>query len=311
MCFVRPTTQMLIRPNKHVDLNGKIFHPYLFYWPSKTESTIVEFLRILQDIFASEPPVYSRSAPSASTMYTSHNQSQSNSSTSSPRLGSNPPPVPPPPSRQETQWTSPTLTSSIVSAGSSIASAITRNLNSPVSFPFSQPTTNIPPQTQILSKLSVTRNLVLEKLQGEMFQYNTKVGATSDIDLVLASTRQLEQGDLQINEILRKLNIEKSKVINNIEILQSKNRELVESIESIKSQPDANVDEAITGGTVLNNQLLDVVAEDHAIDDTIQMLFEALDKHDTELAIFLKHVRSLAREQFMKRALIKKIQSQI
>ena len=32
LCFVRPTSTMLIKPSKHVDANGRIYLPYLHDW---------------------------------------------------------------------------------------------------------------------------------------------------------------------------------------------------------------------------------------------------------------------------------------
>jgi ESCRT-I complex subunit TSG101 len=32
MMFVAPTANMVIKPNKHVDLQGQVYHPYLTAW---------------------------------------------------------------------------------------------------------------------------------------------------------------------------------------------------------------------------------------------------------------------------------------
>ncbi|RKO87159.1 UEV domain-containing protein, partial [Blyttiomyces helicus] len=37
ICHVTPTATMLIRASKHVDLSGKIYHPYLAYWHMRSE----------------------------------------------------------------------------------------------------------------------------------------------------------------------------------------------------------------------------------------------------------------------------------
>ncbi|KIW93665.1 uncharacterized protein Z519_06270 [Cladophialophora bantiana CBS 173.52] len=62
MCYVAPTEEMMIRPGQHVGGDGKIYHPYLAHWREHWErSNILDFLSILSDIFAKEPPVMSRS----------------------------------------------------------------------------------------------------------------------------------------------------------------------------------------------------------------------------------------------------------
>jgi ESCRT-I complex subunit TSG101 len=54
-------------------------------------------------------------------------------------------------------------------------------------------------------------------------------------------------------------------------------------------------------------RLIDLVAEDNAIEDTIYHLTRALEMERIDLDKFLKSIRSLAREQYAKRALIERI----
>jgi ESCRT-I complex subunit TSG101 len=54
-------------------------------------------------------------------------------------------------------------------------------------------------------------------------------------------------------------------------------------------------------------RLIDLVAEDNAIEDTIYHLTRALDTERIDLDRFIKSIRSLAREQYTKRALIERI----
>ncbi|GAA5932661.1 uncharacterized protein JCM15063_002170 [Sporobolomyces koalae] len=70
-----------------------------------------------------------------------------------------------------------------------------------------------------------------------------------------------------------------------------------------------DVDEIICGSTVVYVQLLDLVAEDCAIEDTIYALGRGLNSGTAKIELdqFLKRVRALAREQFIKRATINKI----
>ncbi|KAI1178062.1 UEV domain-containing protein [Nemania sp. FL0916] len=62
--YVTPTEAMMVRPGQHVDPQGRIYHPYLVRWPEFWDkSTLLDFLAILRDIFAKEPPVVSRQQP--------------------------------------------------------------------------------------------------------------------------------------------------------------------------------------------------------------------------------------------------------
>ncbi|KIX05506.1 uncharacterized protein Z518_06378 [Rhinocladiella mackenziei CBS 650.93] len=61
LCYVTPTEDMIIRPGQHVGGDGKIYHPYLAHWRDAWDrSNILDFLSILSDVFAKEPPVMSR-----------------------------------------------------------------------------------------------------------------------------------------------------------------------------------------------------------------------------------------------------------
>ncbi|EFQ97678.1 ESCRT-I component [Nannizzia gypsea CBS 118893] len=64
MVYVTPTSEMLVRPGQHVSSDGKIYHHYLAHWAeARDRSTLVDFLLILKDVFAKEPPVISKDAP--------------------------------------------------------------------------------------------------------------------------------------------------------------------------------------------------------------------------------------------------------
>ncbi|GAB1316475.1 Suppressor protein stp22 of temperature-sensitive alpha-factor receptor and arginine permease [Madurella fahalii] len=61
LVYVTPTENMMVRPGQHVDPQGQVYHPYLVGWSTFWDkSTILDFLAILQDIFAKEPPVVAR-----------------------------------------------------------------------------------------------------------------------------------------------------------------------------------------------------------------------------------------------------------
>lgn len=84
-----------------------------------------------------------------------------------------------------------------------------------------------------------------------------------------------------------------------------------EVIKDAESRELPGVDAVVVAPTVVHTQLYDLVTEDMAIEDTIYVLGKALDKERISLEVFLKHTRTLAREQFNLRALVKKITRQI
>ncbi|WWD17812.1 hypothetical protein CI109_102255 [Kwoniella shandongensis] len=80
-----------------------------------------------------------------------------------------------------------------------------------------------------------------------------------------------------------------------------------ERVTDLESRGEVSVDELVCGISIVHNQLIDLVAEDNAIEDTIYHMTRALDAERVDLDRYLKSIRSLAREQYMKRALIERI----
>ncbi|KAK1983138.1 UEV domain-containing protein [Colletotrichum cereale] len=81
LVYVTPTETMMVRPGQHVDPQGQVYHPYLVGWAAFWDkSTILDFVAILRDIFAKEPPVIARQPgqqqppPPAAPPSQSHNQ---------------------------------------------------------------------------------------------------------------------------------------------------------------------------------------------------------------------------------------------
>lgn len=77
--------------------------------------------------------------------------------------------------------------------------------------------------------------------------------------------------------------------------------------EELQARGEVSVDEVVCSISIVHNQLIDLVAEDNAIEDTIYHLTRALDAERIDLDRFLKQIRILGREQYQKRALIEKI----
>ncbi|TDZ21835.1 Tumor susceptibility gene 101 protein [Colletotrichum orbiculare MAFF 240422] len=89
LVYVTPTESMMVRPGQHIDPQGQVYHPYLVGWSAFWDkSTIVDFLAILRDVFAKEPPVIARPQGGRHSAAVSTTQQW---------CGQGPPPLPPPP----------------------------------------------------------------------------------------------------------------------------------------------------------------------------------------------------------------------
>lgn len=93
----------------------------------------------------------------------------------------------------------------------------------------------------------------------------------------------------------------------NTQILRDTMRRADGTIESSASHPAPNIDELLVAPTVVSNQLYDLVAEERALADTIFVLGRSVERGRVSPAVFAKTTRSLAREWYLKKALVKKI----
>lgn len=89
--------------------------------------------------------------------------------------------------------------------------------------------------------------------------------------------------------------------------LEASVTEITQSLRSLQEREDPDPDSMVLATSIVGNQLVDLVAEDNAIEDTLYHLGRALNAERIDLEKFLKQTRMLAREQFMKRALGMKI----
>lgn len=89
--------------------------------------------------------------------------------------------------------------------------------------------------------------------------------------------------------------------------LQISVTEITDQVRMLQGKEDPDPDSMVLATSIVGNQLVDLVAEDNAIEDTLYHLGRALNAERIGLETFLKQTRILAREQFMKRALAMKI----
>ncbi|KAB0360739.1 hypothetical protein FD754_004895 [Muntiacus muntjak] len=117
----------------------------------------------------------------------------------------------------------------------------------------------------------------------------------------------LKKGHQELGEMATCLDQEVAEVAENMELLRKRDEELSSALEKMENQSENNdTDEVIIPTAPLYKQILNLNAEENAIEDTIFNLGEALRRGVIDLDVFLKHVRLLSRKQFQLRALMQK-----
>jgi ESCRT-I complex subunit TSG101 len=116
--------------------------------------------------------------------------------------------------------------------------------------------------------------------------------------LSVIPTIQSEMG--QLNQLSNMLT-------SNTHILNDALQKADRVVEGSKDHPLPDIDELLVAPTVVANQLYNLVAEERALGDAIFMLGRAMERGRISPAVFAKMTRSLAREWYMKKALVLEI----
>ena len=154
-------------------------------------------------------------------------------------------------------------------------------------------------------------------LEGEYHRYRETM--KNRVGNEIATQKKLEQGQRTITETVCSLESQIRSFEDAISYLETKNVELVAWLDEHEHSNEdgkgvdaevaqVNMDDAIIPVDTLSRQLFNCVSEINAVEDVLFRLDKGLANNFTDLTAFLKIVRTLARKQFMAKALANKIQ---
>lgn len=306
LCFVKPTADMSIKVSIYVDNNGKIYLPYLHEW-SQNGSTLQKLIQTMITAFGEIPPVYSKPRNETRTPYPV--------ASFMPQPSGYPYPQVTPQPGYPTTTPYPTVSNlPYPNFGTPYPGSTTTN-GTP--YPPAPTTTPYPPANNYTSGPDVAGGTITEEhiklsllsaVQDKLRRRLTEQSQQSQAELeTLRRTEQeLQQGKTRLEDILARLQRERSDLDKNVAILQEKEKELEAAVERLAEQEGVDVDEAVVTTAPLYSQLLNAFAEEATLEDAIYYMGEALRKEVIDLDTFLKQVRTLARRQFTLRALMHK-----
>ncbi|MBN3326634.1 TS101 protein, partial [Atractosteus spatula] len=286
ICFVKPTSAMMIKTGKHIDANGKIYLPYLHEW-KHPQSDLFGLIQVMIVVFGEEPPVFSR--PTTQPPY------QPYQATGPPNLS------PYGPSHTPNTGGYPGYP---YPGGTSYPPA-----GSTPHYSAQPPVTTVGPSRDgTIGEDTIRASLisaVSDKLRWRMKEEMDR--AQAELDVLKRTEEDLRKGHQKLEDMVSRLDQEVAEVDRNIELLKKKDEELSAALEKMESQSETNdIDDVIVPTAPLYKQILNLYAEENAIEDTIFYLGEALRRDVIDLEVFLKHVRLLSRKQFQLRALMQK-----
>ncbi|KAL2038142.1 hypothetical protein N7G274_009089 [Stereocaulon virgatum] len=179
-------------------------------------------------------------------------------------------------------------------------------LTSPFENPFPTQSTNIaappiPPNPQKDALLSALSQTLTQQIHA------THASNLSALPPLRAQQAALTSTLNAINAEMSQLNDLEALLSSNEAILHQAMRDADKVLDDAKRRKVPNVDEVLVAPTVVAGQLYASVAEERAIEESRAVIGKALDKGRISGGVWAKQTRSLAREEFLKKALIKKI----
>ena len=113
--------------------------------------------------------------------------------------------------------------------------------------------------------------------------------AQAELNALKRTEEDLKKGHQKPEQMVNRLDEEVAEVDKNIELLRKKDEELSSALEKMENQSENNdIDEVIIPTAPLYKQILNLYAEENAIEDTIFYLGEALRRGVIDLDVFLK-----------------------
>lgn len=322
LVYVIPTSAMVIKPGKHVDVKGRVYMPYLTQW-KHPQYDIYEMINMMCMIFSDSPPVYSRTAPQVSQPQQPPQQQPypggypyqggyPNQQPGYPTSGSmampmpggyQPPPVAQTPNPASSASPYPTTNTTPYTHGDGYRMPV-------IGQPLGQAAGGQTPQRHgsVIDDKMIRMSLLsavedkLKRRIGEVFAMGKQ-----EVDGLEVTKKKLEDGACTLEDITNKIKIEQGDIQNNINILKQKNMDIEEAIKQIEDDAqNLSIDDAVQTTAPLYNQILQLYAEESAIEDAIYYLNDALRRDVLKIDVFLKNVRNLSTKQFMVRATLQK-----
>jgi len=211
------------------------------------------------------------------------------------------PPSQPPPSYSQPPYAQPSFTNP------------TPSFQQPSSYPSSSyPSPSYPPPANqpfedpaIVAKRNAANN-VNAKIQERLHQFN--VTTTKEVDEFIARSGEIEARSAALAMEKARLDEDRARMDSDIETLTRNFDELSKWLSDNDSTTAAiDIDAVTEPKDPLSKQLLYLVAEEASVEDTLYYLEKKVISGTLDTDTFLKSVRALSTEQFVKRATIKKI----
>jgi ESCRT-I complex subunit TSG101 len=332
VCYVRLVPNMYIKANhKHVQSDtGRVYIPYLSEWNASTHN-LIELIVAISSIFSNDPPVFSRPPPPVPSLPSLQQQ-------------------PPPPSISATSTTSNRWSAATSSNNSNnnnnhhpthwrtqqqqLEAALAREAeeaNQALEAVRNNEREETERQTAIqvyeATQLQHLKNTLNAKIQTYCREQRTNVQQRiledyNDSSILKDGTavqKQIQEYQTLRNKLQHQLTIVDEQA-NAIQVWlqqhqQHGNGTTPESSSSSNggttTTTTITIDDMVTASNPIQDKMIEYEAEYHTIRDTLYFLDKALYEQTISVDVHLKHVRTLAKQQFYCRAHFLKLQQEL
>lgn len=338
ICYVRPTPDMSVNVSHTVQANGRINLPFLNEW-NPSQSDLYLLLSLMTMKFNEETPLFSKGSVQnhQPQPYQPQLQLQQRAAanqyqplpypseirpayptqvSSTPYPISNMNPITPYPANvmSSTNQTTPyPVTSnpyypmpsnisqpqpSYMKSGS--GSNIGQVRPSSASYNSNYSDETIKPEYYRMSLISA----IQDKVRMKIFELNSVKQV--EIDSLRKVSQDLQDGERTLNGLIHEAEIEADTLQDLTAELKRKSAQANEAINRMQHRDKADIEDAVVTPAPLYRQIMNLFAEESAIQDLLYYLSQGLQRQTISLDVFLKQVRILSRRQFMVRATMQK-----
>lgn len=308
-CYVRLASEsMYLKQNhKHVDATGKVYLPYLHEW-NRASHNLIELVVVMSSVFSNEPPVFTRAsgaggASSSSATSSSSNTPQSTQPTPPPSLplstSSWQPTPPPPPSQSSSNNNEEEETrAAILQVQMAEAAEASRQSDQQASKELER---TVMIKSQLDDKI---RRYLLQQISE--LQTLQQADSTQEKQLEWAS----EQKIVRQLEYFTRAKTELEQHLAATELSIQEIQDWLQHAEANSQQETQQSSIQVVPTSPHDAQLLDLEATNASLADALYFLDRALYQGQLDSEQHLKQVRQCAKQQFLVRAHLMKIQKQ-
>jgi ESCRT-I complex subunit TSG101 len=286
VCYVRLAPNMYLKENhKHVAQDGKVYLPYLHEWNAATHN-LVEMTVAISSVFSNDPPVFSR--PPATT---------TRSSTFTPNIAASPVQTShtstvSPSDRRTAQHREAALALEAEEANAALAAARLAEQNEAVARYEQAQTTQM--RQAVNAKLQTycreQRSVIQRLLQEDTMDHRA-----------MPPTSSVRQQKEELQTVLESLH-------KRIPIVEQRTERIQEWLKNVpdaassSTSPPVTIDDICVPESSRDAAMIQLAAENATLSDAMYFLDQSLYDSKLSIDLHLKHIRSLAKQQFLVRA---------